>query len=169
MLAGSWHGESKISYSAYVKLQVRLMVDKSGQSQMQTKSMQMLQFSSLSPSNHLMSIRAPNADFPGQEFNSLGNTLNGLKGKKWVGEKEESSMKTWRVLVSSNIVTLKTCWPLRVSRTAVKGVPTCLPAYRSASFPLTKAWTSSGLEKKTYLVNCYRCYASKGRFGQISF
>lgn len=129
MLAGSWHGESKISYSAYVKLQVRLMVDKSGQSQMQTKSMQMLQFSSLSPSNHLMSIRAPNADFPGQEFNSLGNTLNGLKGKKWVGEKEESSMKTWRVLVSSNIVTLKTCWP-QSEQNCSQGspyLPPCIP------------------------------------------
>lgn len=55
-------------------------------------------------------------------------------------------------------------------RTAVKAFPTCLPAYRSASFPLTKAWTSSGLEKKqTYLVTAPGRYVFKYRFRQISF
>lgn len=40
----------------------------------------MPQFSSITPSNHLMSIKAPNTNSPGQELTSIENTRNELKG-----------------------------------------------------------------------------------------
>jgi hypothetical protein len=47
----------------------------------------MPQFISVSSLDHLMSIRTPNVDFLGQAFNRTGNTMNGLKVWKQVGEK----------------------------------------------------------------------------------
>lgn len=57
--------------------------------------MQTLQFSSISPSNHLMSIRVTNTDLSGQEFNSRGNILNKFKRKetKKNNEMEKGDLK----------------------------------------------------------------------------
>ena len=70
----------------------------------------MLHFSSITPSNHLTSIRVPNTDSPDQRFNSIENTQNGLQGIGVAGgvggPRREYRMETARAPVSPGIMTM---------------------------------------------------------------
>lgn len=93
--------------------------------------MQMLKFTPISPSNHLISKRAQNTDFLDHKFNSIRNILNRLKGQELGGGDKNVE---WRLEEHQSHQTscLTQYAGLRVSRDqncshGVPYLPPCIP------------------------------------------